>query len=1501
MRRAAAIAGWAALAAAATAGVALALLALLAAVPFARPFIASRVVKVLDDAIAGRLELAGVAVLARGGIELRGLEVYDPDGHLVLSVGRARVFVDVTGLRSRALGVSVDLDAPTVLLEEEADGGVSLARAFAPAHPSPRRPGERDTGPGWTLHVSHLAIRGGDVWWVDPAGETRLEASGVDAEGRGLYGPQRVRVDLRLSGALAEPVAGPLALEVVGGLTGDAVRVPVLRASLGDTALSAVGEGSLARRSGRVAVSRLGIARAVARAIAPGTPEGGDLVGVGYLESDGAIATAAVRAAPPAGGAGGLADAAIAARLAAPVAALGFDVALEGLDPARLVAGAPSGDVTLTARGAAAGRSLRDLRGRLEASVARSRLRRGVVTRADIAVRAERGALEVSRAVVAAPGLALDAALRWREGGAVSGRASASATDLRAALANAGGLLGERLPSAAGRVRILATLAGTSAAPALSATVDAPLLRQGDLSLAGTRLSARLAGPPSRASGTLEGTVALVRAAGRDLVRTVALRAALAEDVGSLRATATVPGFRDPASVEARGRLGPGRETLRLSDLVLAWPGTRWALAAPATIAFAGPTVDRLELASDGQRLAVSGGLGRRGALDARAEVAGLDLARLPEGLLPAGTAARGELSADVRATGSTARPEVSATFALADGAFRSMYGLAARGRARWSGAERRAAVSLALSRAGGGALDVEADLPLPLAGRPGAPVAARVRASGVPLEEVLAVAQGAAPVAGRLALDVTLEGTAGAPSARGTLTLSEAEVGELDGLALEVAAEDPGERLRVTARLAQVSGGELTADAEVPLDLADLLAAPAEALRALRKARLEGSARVAALDLGALAGRAGVPPGIAGAVDGTASLAGTLARPRGRATLALARGAIAGVRGLGATVEVAISDDAVAVTGRATAGGDEALRFEASLGAPPERLASPAALRAAPLRAEAVVAGFALGRVATEDLPLAGTVSAKLTAGGTPRAPRVTLSLAGDAVALAKRPLGTARIDARYADARASGEILLQPSAGGTLRAALAVAADLGLGAASARLREAPAELTAIAEALDLGFLPAVAPGTVRAASGRLTLDVRARGPLARMSPRGTLRVEGGRIAIVEYGDLTGVEVEAAVSDDAVELSRLEMHRGRGRVAGKGSLRGLAAGRARLEAHLASEAFTLVRAGMDVATIDAQLDATGTYADGTLAVEARIPKGVVALPKKSPRALQSLERRRDIVVGKREARRRAARAKAPAAGAAPAAAAARPFRLTAHVVVPRSLFVKSDEPHMDVELKADVRYERVGTEDWAEGAIEVVRGRVQPIRGRTFEIEHGKAQFTGGPPKAAMLDVQARYDNPAAVVTVTVQGPLTKPEIRLESRPPMDEAQIAILIATGRTELKAGAGGVGTLTGEEAGRAALAALATQAFNDLLADKLPLDTVALDSGALRAGKYVTDKFYVGYVRRFEANPERGENVDEARIEYQITPRWTFESRYGNAQSGGASLIWSRDY
>jgi translocation and assembly module TamB len=226
---------------------------------------------------------------------------------------------------------------------------------------------------------------------------------------------------------------------------------------------------------------------------------------------------------------------------------------------------------------------------------------------------------------------------------------------------------------------------------------------------------------------------------------------------------------------------------------------------------------------------------------------------------------------------------------------------------------------------------------------------------------------------------------------------------------------------------------------------------------------------------------------------------------------------------------------------------------------------------------------------------------------------------------------------------------------------------------------------------------------------------------------------------------------------------------------------------------------------------------------------------------------------------------------------------------------------VKGDQPKVDLELKADATYELVGGDDYATGDIEVVRGYVEPIGGRRFELTRGKVQFTGGPPRAALVDVEAKWTSTQDVaVTVVVAGPATEPQIKLSSKPTLDDSQIALLIATGRTELKRGGGEVGSLSTQEAGYAAASALVTTAFKSLLADKLPFDSVSLDATSFRTGTYL-GKIYLGYVYRFDAKQERGENQNEWSAEYAITKGWMLESRYGDAGAGSASLIWSKEY
>ena len=253
---------------------------------------------------------------------------------------------------------------------------------------------------------------------------------------------------------------------------------------------------------------------------------------------------------------------------------------------------------------------------------------------------------------------------------------------------------------------------------------------------------------------------------------------------------------------------------------------------------------------------------------------------------------------------------------------------------------------------------------------------------------------------------------------------------------------------------------------------------------------------------------------------------------------------------------------------------------------------------------------------------------------------------------------------------------------------------------------------------------------------------------------------------------------------------------------------------------------------------------------------------------------------------------------------AAVAAPAARPFHAKVHVLVPSQFLVKSDSPRIDLELKGNVVAETVEGELALTGDVETLRGQVEPFGGRNFDVKRARVHFTGEDYRAATLDVTAIYTNPTATVTVAITGTLEDPQIKLTSDPPYDEGQIALLLATGRTELKANSGGAGGGLTEQATTAATAAAGaylTGEFKKLVADKLPVDSVALDASQLRAGKYLTDKLYVGYTRRFNADPDKGENTNEVRLEFQISRGWTLEGRAGDAGTGGGSLIWSKDY
>ncbi len=102
-------------------GVALSVAYTLVSTDLGRDLIVPRVLRIADDALAGRIELRSFQLLSGGGIELVGVRVVDPDEEEVLRADRLIVYPDLARLRSRAIGFRAQIDGPAVVLRREAD------------------------------------------------------------------------------------------------------------------------------------------------------------------------------------------------------------------------------------------------------------------------------------------------------------------------------------------------------------------------------------------------------------------------------------------------------------------------------------------------------------------------------------------------------------------------------------------------------------------------------------------------------------------------------------------------------------------------------------------------------------------------------------------------------------------------------------------------------------------------------------------------------------------------------------------------------------------------------------------------------------------------------------------------------------------------------------------------------------------------------------------------------------------------------------------------------------------------------------------------------------------------------------------------------------------------------------------------------------------------------------------------------------------------------------
>lgn len=273
--------------------------------------------------------------------------------------------------------------------------------------------------------------------------------------------------------------------------------------------------------------------------------------------------------------------------------------------------------------------------------------------------------------------------------------------------------------------------------------------------------------------------------------------------------------------------------------------------------------------------------------------------------------------------------------------------------------------------------------------------------------------------------------------------------------------------------------------------------------------------------------------------------------------------------------------------------------------------------------------------------------------------------------------------------------------------------------------------------------------------------------------------------------------------------------------------------------------------------------------------------------------------------------------AQAPLSGAQQTTAA--PGTLDVNVTVPGRFFVRGHG--LDSEWKGQLAVRGPLVKPRVTGEIASQQGTLE-LLGKIFTLAVGRITLDGQEPPNPALDILLRYTAPAVVAEASVTGSVARPRLTLSSAPPLpqDEVVSQILFGTGASSLTRAqavqlAASVASLAGMGDGGLGLFDLTRKVLGvDVLrvgngsrstqrhgSDRLGLvrdtrsgaDTEA-NTGSLEAGKYLSDKVYVGV--------EQGLGADSGavRVEVDLAPNITLEART-SSKASDIGINWKKDY
>lgn len=259
--------------------------------------------------------------------------------------------------------------------------------------------------------------------------------------------------------------------------------------------------------------------------------------------------------------------------------------------------------------------------------------------------------------------------------------------------------------------------------------------------------------------------------------------------------------------------------------------------------------------------------------------------------------------------------------------------------------------------------------------------------------------------------------------------------------------------------------------------------------------------------------------------------------------------------------------------------------------------------------------------------------------------------------------------------------------------------------------------------------------------------------------------------------------------------------------------------------------------------------------------------------------------------------------------------------RLELTLDVPQPVRIRGRDTSLDVQGRLALRRQDAHVE--VDGGLDVLAGQFVLFE-NPFTLRRGRLTLQSGelgvsdtheadasvevraelhdperPPEAAplepVLDLLANGYVVDTDVTVAVRGPARQPQLIMRSNPALAEYQILTLLVTGRANaLDDSDGDVRREASQLVDRFHNPSLERQVYDRLGVDKLGLAFGdAVDQPILTVGRQIDRDLYVETVYHHNAPPTA--NARELRVEYQLTPRLSIDTAYGDAAVGNLEL------